>query len=77
MKILWIPGRCPVPIDTGGKYSLFNRIKYMNQRHEIYLVVPGGKLTKEDEKTLSKVCRKISIVEEKATLRNLIKTANT
>ena len=65
MKILWIPGRCPVPIDTGGKYSLFNRIKYMNQRHEIYLVVPGGKLTKEDEKTLSKVCRKISIVEEK------------
>lgn len=70
MKILWIPSTCPVPVDSGGKLALFNRIKYIGERHEVYLIAQSNKLLEKDHLVLKKICKKYSLIP----LRSIRKT---
>jgi len=60
MKILYIMYRFPFPLDRGDKLRAFNQIKYLSQKHDIYLCsILDEPLNANNRKYLEPYCKEI------------------
>lgn len=64
MKILWIPNFLPFPADNGGKVVIANRIKYLSNSNEIYLVAEKNRNEDRAKDALEKYCKQYVLVEK-------------
>lgn len=64
MKIFYITPRVPFPIDKGDKLRAFYQIKYLSEKHDIYLfsLDENGVFTPHNN-PLFDYCRKITVVK--------------
>jgi len=63
MKILYLTPRVPYPIDKGDKLRAFYQIKYLSQKHEIYLFAIDENCNNQKRYTkLNEYCKSVTVV---------------
>lgn len=75
MKILWITNEYIYPPNSGGKSVIFNRIKYLSEKCEIYLLSFCDNNT-EDKNNLEllKYCKLVKTYRREKGIKTLIKS---
>ena len=74
MNILWIPATCPFPVDSGGKYVVYNRIKYLSDANNIYLIAKCNNINSECTQIADELCSDYSLIplQKKSKLKYLL-----
>lgn len=77
MKILLVSSFLPYPLFSGGHIRLFNIIKHLSKKHEIYLVCEKRDYQNaSDMESVKKFCQEVVTVNRKTqwSLINIVKT---
>lgn len=77
MKILLVSSFLPYPLFSGGHVRLYNIIKELSKKHEIYLICERRKhQTREDIVEVKKFCKNVIVVEriKQWSWNNILKT---
>lgn len=77
MKILMVSSFLPYPLYSGGHIRLFNLIRYLSDKHSIYLICEKrDHQTDKDIQEVKKYCKDIITVprQKQWTLKNILKT---
>lgn len=63
MNILWIPNFCPFPSDCGGKVVISHRMKYVAEKHNIYMITQSDGIDQESIHELESICKDYKLVD--------------
>lgn len=64
MKIFYLTPRVPFPIDKGDKLRAFYQIKYLSEKHEIFLYsLDENRVYKPYNNPLNQYCKKVKVVQ--------------
>ncbi|WMJ75099.1 glycosyltransferase [Cytophagaceae bacterium ABcell3] len=65
MKILFALSRFPYPTDKGDKLRAYYQLKWLGQRHDLYLVcLAGEEPSREDLAHINSFCKKVVVVRK-------------